>query len=218
MAGFLFQIGQFTLLLATTTLGSGLGLLTHSFLASTAALSDNSRTLVTGGFSGVIASIFLIKSMHVRRVPIDATQKCLFYTAYGIEVFVYVAITTLTAYLAFAKNTIFSALNEMETLFFLSGLALFAVVMSWLDEAIEMSLYGSSSDALNYRVSAFGFFSCCLADEDEDEWGSLSSPSVGMLSSESASLLEQQNPSETNAKGYSSLQDLPSSVDNSAKV
>ena len=167
MAGVIFQCGQFALLISTTTLGSGLNLLTHSYLASTAALSDNSRRLVTGSFGAVIGSIFLIKSMHIRRVPSNNNQKCLFHFAYILQALVYIAIVALTAYLSYSNNPMFLGLNEMQMLISLSGLALFAVLMSWIDEGVEMALYSSSTDAQNYRVNPFGFFSCCLSDEQE---------------------------------------------------
>lgn len=47
-----FNIGQFALLLSTTILGSGLNLLTHSYLAATAALPGDAKALVCSGFAG----------------------------------------------------------------------------------------------------------------------------------------------------------------------
>ena len=49
-----FNIGQFALLFSTTILGSGLNLLTHHYLAATAALPGNDKTLVCNGFAGTL--------------------------------------------------------------------------------------------------------------------------------------------------------------------
>lgn len=47
-----FNIGHFALLFSITILGSGLNLLTHSYLAATAALPGRTKNLVLNGFSG----------------------------------------------------------------------------------------------------------------------------------------------------------------------
>jgi len=66
-AGFCFYLGNFSLLVFTTVLGSGLNLLTQSFLAAAAALPSDAKNLVCGGFAAVVFSIQFIKSMHIRR-------------------------------------------------------------------------------------------------------------------------------------------------------
>jgi hypothetical protein len=38
--------------------------------------------------------------------------------------------------------------NEIEMMFALSGFALFLLMMSWLDEAAELSLFSSADDTL----------------------------------------------------------------------
>lgn len=167
-AGFCFQIGQFGLLLSTVVLGSGLQLLTRSYMSSTEALANNSKTLVTGGFSAVLASIFLIKSMHVRRIPVNTFQSALFYVAYGLQALVYVAVIAFSGYLAMSSESSIFTSSEMSLMFSLAGASVFVVLMSWIDEMIEVTLYGNSGDAQNYRINAFGIFSCCLEDEDDE--------------------------------------------------
>ena len=77
-AAFFFNIGQFSLLVSTTVMGSGLNLLTHDYMAASAALPGPAKTLVTGGFSAVLLSTFFIKSMHLKRVPTDPRNQALF--------------------------------------------------------------------------------------------------------------------------------------------
>ena len=48
-----FNAGQFALLFSTTILGSGLNILTHHYLAATAALPGNDKAMVCGGFAGM---------------------------------------------------------------------------------------------------------------------------------------------------------------------
>jgi hypothetical protein len=163
--GFFFNIGQFCLLLAMTVLSSGMDLLMHSYLAAQEALPDNAKNLVCGGFSAVVLSIAFIKSMHVRRVPNEALHKRMFFMAYGIQVLV----TFTIAYVTFrmcVDEGYFAILqsNEIVMLFFLSGSAFFLVVISWLDEAVELSLY-SGNDAQRFRVHAFGFWPCLRSDD-----------------------------------------------------
>lgn len=149
-AGFFFKLGQFGLMLATTVLGSGLDLLTHSYLAATAALSDNAKNLVCGGFAAVVFSIFFIKSMHLRRVPLDPSQRNVFLAAYCIQILVMICVVAATVRMCFTDEGYLNILmrNEIEMMFALSGFALFLLMMSWLDEAAELSLFSSADDTL----------------------------------------------------------------------
>ena len=52
-----FNIGQFALLFSTTILGSGLNLLTHHYLAATAALPGSDKSLVCSGFAGTFHNL-----------------------------------------------------------------------------------------------------------------------------------------------------------------
>ena len=140
-----------------------LDLITHSYLAAIAALPNNAKKLVCGGFAAVIASIFLIKSMHVRRVPINASHRRMFLIAYALQTIVQLAIITLVSCMCFANALEFLMTNEVELLMVLSGSALLLVVISWLDEAIELSLYGESNTR-NFTIRPFGIW--CLKPED----------------------------------------------------
>ena len=156
-AGLFFHLGQLGLLLSTTILGAGLNLLTHSYLAAASALPDNAKVLVCRGFAGVIMSIGFIKSMHLRRVPLNPVHRQLFYAAYGTQVVVLVAVVYAT--ISMSMNPFFGTLNEFEMLACLCALALFLLIISWLDEAVELNIYGEA-DAREFRVHPFGLWTC----------------------------------------------------------
>ena len=159
MAGLFFHLGQLGLLLSTTVLGAGLNLLTHSYLAATSALPDNAKSLVCGGFSGVVLSIGFIKSMHLRRVPLNPVHRQLFYAAYGTQILVLGAVVYATASMAMNHFVASVMMNELEMLAALCCLALFLLIISWLDEAVELNIYGDG-DAREYRVHPFGLWTC----------------------------------------------------------
>jgi len=169
-AGFFFNVGQFILLLSTTVMGSGLNLLTHSYLAATAALPGPDKYLVCGGFSAVLLSIFFIKSMHLKRVPLEPKYRRLFIGAYVVQSMVLLAVVGVTAAMCaqgasgFSGNGVFEYLlsSNIQLLATLSIAALVVVVMSWLDEGVELALYSSAEDSRNFRVATFGFWYCCL--------------------------------------------------------
>jgi ABC-type dipeptide/oligopeptide/nickel transport system permease subunit len=60
------------------------------------------------------------------------------------------------------SNTFLEVLmqNDIQLLFSLSGAALFIVLMSWLEEAVELVLYESGEDSQELRVDPFGFWWC----------------------------------------------------------
>ncbi len=160
-AGFFFHVGQLSLLLSTTILGGGLSLLTQSYLAGTAALPNDSKSLVCGGFSAVILSIGFIKSMHIRRFPTNPAHRQLFFAAYGTQILVLLAVSYTTISLSLNAPGYLGnvALSEIQLLLVLCLLSLFLLVISWLDEAVELNLYGES-DATEFRVHPFGLWTC----------------------------------------------------------
>ncbi len=160
-AGFFFNVGQFSLLLSTTVMGSGLNLLTHDYLAASAALPGPAKTLVTGGFAAVLLSTFFIKSLHLKRVPTDPRNRALFIGAYviqGVVLFVVVAIAAAMSYGVTFGLFDYLMQTDIQLLFSLSGAALFVVIMSWLDEGVELMLYNSAADSREYRVHPFGLW------------------------------------------------------------
>ena len=58
-------------------------------------------------------------------------------------------------------------MSEIEMLAVLSGFAFLLVVMSWLDEAVELSIYGDSEDAREFRVHPFGIWFCFKPEEPD---------------------------------------------------
>jgi len=170
-SAFLFSIGHFCLLFSTTVMGSGLNLVTHEFLAATAALPSTSKQLVAGGFAAVIMSNFFIKSMHIKRVPADNSRhRIMFVTAYVTEMIVTLAVVTVCALMGHEQGGPLQFLeqNGPSLIFFMSALAVFLVVISWLDQGVELSLYDTVADSLEVRVEPFGFWSCCFPASDED--------------------------------------------------
>ncbi|KAL7486785.1 hypothetical protein ACHAW6_012395 [Cyclotella cf. meneghiniana] len=170
LAGFFFHLGNFALLLFTTVLGSGLNLLTQSFLAAAAALPSDAKNLVCGGFSATILSITFIKSMHIRRVPTDPKHQSMFYTAYFTQFVVVITAVYVSARMYMTTDTQggLAALlmrNEIEMLGVLVGFSVVLVFMSWLDEAIELRLYSDAAEAEQYRVQPFGFWACFKHEE-----------------------------------------------------
>jgi hypothetical protein len=166
-AAFFFSVGQFSLLLSTTVMGSGLNLLTHEYLAASAALPGPAKTLVTGGFAAVLLSTFFIKSMHLKRVPTDSRNQALFIGAYVIQGVVLFTVAGISTAMSFGVT--FGLLQhlmqtDIQLLFCLSGSALFVVVMSWLDEGVELTLYRSAANSRSYRVHPFGFCWCLKTD------------------------------------------------------
>lgn len=171
-AGFFFNIGQFTLLLSTTVMGSGLNLLTHEYLAATAALPGPAKTLVCGGYSAVLFSTFFIKSLHVKRVPTDGFNQALFVGAYVIQAMVLLAVVAATASMTIGRTIPFlESMMQYDSvlLFVLSGAAFVVVILCWLDEGVELILYESAADSHKYRVHPFGIWWCLAPDVTEAE-------------------------------------------------
>jgi hypothetical protein len=163
-AAFFFHFGQFFLLLSVTVLGSGLNLLTHAYLAATAALPGPEKSLVCGGFSAALVSTFFIKSMHVKRIPTDSRNRALFVAAFVVQTVVLLAVAALAAVLSMgAGGSVFQYLLQSDSalVFCLAGAALFVVLMSWLDEGVELTLYETVEDSRAFRVHPFGFWFCC---------------------------------------------------------
>lgn len=171
-AAFLFNVGHFCLLLSTTVMGSGLNLVTHEYLAATAALPSQAKNLVVGGFSAVVLSTFFIKSMHVKRVPADNSRhRRLFVAAYVTQAIVTLAVVAVTAAMCLGGGGYLKTMEEDDTelVFILAALAVFLVALSWLDQGVELSLYETSLDSQEFRVEPFGIWSCCLDQEVTDE-------------------------------------------------
>jgi hypothetical protein len=171
-AGFFFNVGQFMLLLSTTVMGSGLNLLTHEYLAATAALPGPSKHLVCGGFAACLLSTLFLKSMHLKRIPTAGRNKALFIAAYVVQTLVLLTVAGMGAYMAFGTPSgWFGYLMEtdMQLLWALAVGALFAVLMSWLDEGVDLALYASMEDAQEFRIHPFGFWWCLKPEISQQE-------------------------------------------------
>jgi hypothetical protein len=177
-AALFFNLGQFALLFSTTILGSGLNLLTHDYLASAAALPGQAKSLVCGGFSAALLSTVFIKSMHLKRVPVARQQKNLFVGAYLIQTIATITIAVIALLMSIGQGGYLQILmmrDPVELMWILTGFALFLVVLSWLDEGMELALQGDDESGTAYLVHPFGFWWCLkpevnmadiLAEED----------------------------------------------------
>lgn len=181
-AALFFNLGQFTLLFTTTIMGSGLNLLTHSYLAAAAALPGPAKALVCGGFAGVLFSIAFIKSMHLKRVPRQAQQKAMFIGAYVVQLLVTLMIAGVCLSMCFGQGGYLQVLmqNDVELLWILCGFAVFLVGLSMLDEGLELAL----QDGEDYLVHPFGFWCCIFQPEvDMEEILAAESGSLGKIES-----------------------------------
>ena len=169
-AAFFFNVGQFALLFSTTIMGSGLNLLTHSYLAATAALPGNEKKLVCGGFAAVILSSTFIKSMHVKRVPVASTPRALFIGAYVLQALATVCIAGLSVAMCVGQGGYLQVLmhSDVELMWVLCGFAFFLVVLSFLDEGLELSLYQGDGGSA-YLIHPFGFWWCLTPEVGMDE-------------------------------------------------
>jgi hypothetical protein len=167
-AGLFFNLGQFALLFSTTVLGSGLTLLTHSYLAAAAALPGPAKELVSGGFAGVLLSTAFIKSMHLKRVPRAGHQKALFVGAYIVQLLATVVIAFVSFAMCFGQGGYLQVLmmqNDVELLWILSGFAVFLVALGMLDEGLELAL----QEGEDLLVHPFGFWCCIFTPEVDME-------------------------------------------------
>lgn len=164
-AGLFFNLGQFALLFSTTIMGSGLNLLTHSYLAAAAALPGPAKDLVCGGFAGVLVSTAFIKSMHLKRVPRPSHQKAIFIGAYVVQLLATLVIAGVCLAMCFGQGGYLQVLmqNDVELMWILSGFAVFLVALSLLDEGLELAL----QDGEDYLVHPFGFW-CCIFQPEVD--------------------------------------------------
>ena len=166
-AGLFFNLGQFALLFSTTIMGSGMTLLTHSYLAAAAALPGPAKDLVCGGFSGVLLATAFIKSMHLKRVPRDTHQKSVFIAAYVIQLLATIGVSGVSLAMCFGRGGYLQVVmqNDVQLMCILSGFAVFLVGLGMLDEGLELAM----QDGEDYLVHPFGFWCCILQSEIDME-------------------------------------------------
>jgi len=168
-----FNIGQFALLFSTTILGSGLNLLTHHYLAATAALPGNEKSLVCSGFAAVLLSTMFIKSMHLKRVPVVPAQRILFVGAYVVQALATIAVAVILFLLSFGQGGYLQILlqDDVVLMWGLCGFAVFLVLLSWLDEGLELALQGDGDEGGGsaFLVSPFGFWWCLHPEVTPEE-------------------------------------------------
>lgn len=158
--GFFFHLGHFLLLLCLTGLGTALSSLTHGYFRGTQgnATSILARVRVSESFTATLLAIFFLNSLHVKRVPINKTHRAVFVTAYMVQALLIVTIfgVAVAMQFGFCEN-----LTNLELVWFVAGTAIVVIVMSWMDEIAELSLYKSSGEAREARSEPLTFW-CCV--------------------------------------------------------
>jgi len=168
VAGFFYNFGEFCLLFSTTILGSGMDLIAHSYLARQTVLPNNAKNILCFGFTAAIASIFFIKSMHVRRVPINPQHKRIFYRAYTLQVIVHFFIFAVAVSLFFFDRIDQFMPNKVLIIILLLSSVTLLVLTCWLDEFLEFRSYGTSI----FHTEPFSIW-CCLKQTHTFEQQSL---------------------------------------------
>ena len=156
-------------------MGSGLNLLTHSYLAAAAALPDHAKNMVCGGFAMTILSTMFIKSMHLKRVPVDPGHRNLFIGAYVVQTIMTMIIVIVATAMCFGGGGYLRVLmhEDIQLLWTLSAFAVLLVILSWLDEGLELTLVGRKGEEASqteYLVHPFGFWWCLTAEVTMDEY------------------------------------------------
>ena len=156
-------------------MGSGLNLLTHSYLAAAAALPDHAKNMVCGGFAMTILSTMFIKSMHLKRVPVDPSHRALFIGAYVVQTFTSAVIVAVAGAMCFGHGGYLRVLmsEDVQLLWTLSAFAVLLVILGWLDEGLELTLTGQKGEEGNqgdYLVHPFGFWWCLTPEVTMDEF------------------------------------------------
>mmetsp|Transcript_9600 Transcript_9600/g.28662 ORF Transcript_9600/g.28662 Transcript_9600/m.28662 type:complete len:568 (-) Transcript_9600:1224-2927(-) len=170
-----FNVGQFALLFSTTILGSGLNLLTHHYLAATAALPGNDKAVVCGGFAAVLLSMVFTKSMHIRRVPVEPSQRALFVGAYVLQILASISVAVMAVLMIYGRAGYLQVLvqTDLYLMWVLCGFAVLLVLLGWIDEGLELALQGDGDDDEpakgSFLVSPFGFWWCLHPEVTPEE-------------------------------------------------
>merc|ERR1712008_159841 len=92
----------------------------------------------------------------------EPNHRRLFLAAYCTQLVVTVAVVLVTASMCLDKDKDFGDiyLTEIETLGVLCGLGFFTLVIYWMDEAVELSIYDELAEARQFRTVPFGLWGC----------------------------------------------------------
>ena len=115
-----------------------------------------------------------IKSMHLKRVPIESCPRSLFIGAYVIQGLATIAVAAFAFLLSYSQVGYMQFLlqNDVELMWVLSGFAVLLVLLSWLDEGLELALQDSGEtedDKKTFLVSPFGFWWCLHPEVTPEE-------------------------------------------------
>ena len=113
--------------------------------------------------------------MHIKRVPVAPAQRALFVGAYVIQALATIAVAAIAFLMSFGHGGYLQILlqNDVELMWVLCGFAVVLVLLSWLDEGLELALQGSNENAGKgesaFLVSPFGFWWCLHPEVSPEE-------------------------------------------------
>lgn len=112
--------------------------------------------------------------MHLKRVPIDPTHRALFVGAYLIQTLATIAVAAFAFYLPYSHHPYLQLLlqSDVELMWALSGLAALLVLLSWIDEGLELALQESAKETdkgSSFLESPFGFWWCLHPEMTPEE-------------------------------------------------
>ena len=128
-------------------------------------------------YAAVLLSTMFIKSMHLKRVPVDPAQRILFVGAYVIQALATIAVAGTAFLLSFGQGGYLQILlqNDVQLMWVLSGFAVLLVILSLLDEGLELALQsdgdgdGNENGQSAFLVAPFGFWWCLHPEVTPEE-------------------------------------------------
>lgn len=158
-SAYLYQQGQFVLILATTAMGAGLTLLTSSFILQEPRISTVTKRLVCWGFAAIIFAIYFTKSLHLQRVPSEKDKRTSFYITYVGQSLVLWCIMAVAVLMPLrGLNLGFMVREEVRLVASLCGMELILLLVSWIDEIIEVAFFATPEDSRSSMVEPFGIW------------------------------------------------------------
>lgn len=161
-----YVAGQFLLLASITALGSGLKLLTHNCLSAEATLANNAKTLIFSGFACVVLSNVFLKSLHVRRIPVDPRNRRPVLAAHVLDILMNLLVGVTAGMLCseYAAETT-AGLSDDDIIYSLAGVTFVLVIFSWMDKYVEVLLVEDDSSHRCHRL-----LFCFKIDREEIEF------------------------------------------------
>ena len=176
-SAFFYHKGQFLLVLFTAVMGTGLVLLTRSYVAQQQqqqqqqqdhVVSNMITQLVCWGFAATTVATFFIKSLHLQRIPSATRPKVLFFVTYAMQTIVMIAVVAVAVLFPFwSRHPSFGGHEEVDIVGALCILEWALLLVSWVDEILEMALFHNGEDSQQNMVEPFGMWWFMKGDKIE---------------------------------------------------